>query len=185
MTRQNSDLVFSACRTPENRHRFQKYVSNTPTSDGCILWNGSAGKHGHGVFFIMSSKNPINGFGRKGLIYAHRASLMIFRETKVDNDLCVCHKCDNPRCVNPDHLFIGTQQDNIKDMFEKKRWRGFPPMKGKENPNSKLCEQDIVNIRKSSLSGRQLAKKYFVTPANISSIKSGKTWKHVSTMVMA
>lgn len=95
--------------TPEIR--FWKKV-DIKSQNECWNWIGYKNKHGYGVM-------AINRDG-KALVYAHRLSWIINKKTEIDK-LCICHKCDNPSCVNPNHLFIGTQKDNVTDMFKKKR----------------------------------------------------------------
>lgn len=87
-----------------------KYIS-AETLEGCWIWIGAKHKNGYG-----STKRHKSG-------YAHRYiyELMI---GKIEDGLCVCHKCDNPSCVNPDHLFLGTQLDNIQDRVKKGRSHG-------------------------------------------------------------
>ena len=90
--------------------------------------------------------------------------------------LCVLHKCDNPSCVNPEHLFLGTAQENHKDMMDKNRWKLI------RNPKHKLLSQEIADsIRKYSkenpdISGRELSILFGTSPAQISRILSHKIW---------
>ena len=91
---------------------------------------------------------------------------------------CVCHRCDNRRCVNPSHLFIGTHSDNMRDMFAKGRCLRA----GDAHPAAKVTEKDVLAIRAASATGESqssLAKRYGVTVANISLIRRGVTWSHV------
>jgi DNA-binding transcriptional regulator YiaG len=93
---------------------------------------------------------------------------------EIPDALCVCHKCDNPKCINPEHLFLGTINDNVKDMVEKNR-----QAKGEKNSSAKLKEQDITKIRKlykKGLSTRKLAKLFNVGKSTIFCVVSKKTW---------
>lgn len=94
---------------------------------------------------------------------------------KVDAGLCVLHKCDNRRCVNPWHLFLGTRADNSADMVAKDRER-----RGEAHPNHKLTIDDVRNIRALIISGSssqgQLARKYGVNQSCISRIANKKRW---------
>jgi hypothetical protein len=94
---------------------------------------------------------------------------------KIPEKLCVLHKCDNRRCINPEHLFLGTKSDNSMDMFLKGR-----AAKGERNASSKLTENDIREIRSLDYSYRNLGKMFNVSHRTISLIKNYKTWKHVS-----
>ena len=89
---------------------FYKYVNPEPNT-GCWLWSGYTMPNGYGHFSIGTKSH-----------LAHRISFLYFKEDP--QDLEVCHKCDNPYCVNPDHLFKGTRQDNVNDMLSKNRQRG-------------------------------------------------------------
>lgn len=91
--------------------------------------------------------------------------------------MCVLHKCDNRSCVNPDHLFLGTYEDNNKDRNDKER-----QAKGSVIGISKLTEKDIPIIRKRIANGetyRSIAKDYHISHVQISYINTGKTWSHV------
>jgi DNA-binding transcriptional regulator YiaG len=77
----------------------------------------------------------------------------------------VCHKCDNPLCVNPEHLFLGTHEENMKDASRKGRLN-----------QRKLTERQVFNIRMSNLSNQQLARKYGVWDSTIRRIRKYETW---------
>ncbi len=81
--------------------------------------------------------------------------------------LCVCHKCDNPSCINPLHLFLGTNKDNVDDKVNK----GRQPCV--------LTEADVLAIRGSSLNGGQLSRKYNVNDSTIYAILKRESWKHI------
>lgn len=99
---------------------------------------------------------------------------------KIPNGLYVCHTCDNPKCINPKHLFLGTPMDNMIDRGRKGRTSHIGcsknPPKGEKNGAAKLKQDDILYIRNSNLSGVELAKKYNVNPHTISRIKTRKRW---------
>jgi len=133
----------------------------------CWEWSGSKNKKGYGMF-RYDGKN----------ISTHRCS-WILHYGEIPNDLFVLHKCDNPSCVNPNHLFLGTNEDNMKDMAQKGR---AGTKFGTSHSNSKLCEEDIVEIfrlKNDGFLGVEIARIYNVTSANISYILKGKGWKHV------
>lgn len=161
---------FELLQTEKVQKRFFRKCSEK-NENGCILWNGATGFGGHGQFFLKGEKN-------KGLISAARAIWMINNKKKIRKGLFACHKCDNPPCVNPEHIFLGTPKKNARDMIAKGRgW--VPALKGENNPFSKLTDNDVIFIRQSYLSLDDLAK---ILPASTTSIRDariGKTWKHI------
>ena len=100
---------------------------------------------------------------------------------KIPDAIKVCHKCDNPPCCRPDHLFAGTNKDNTQDGLKKNRPIGkkFNPAKGHDISHSKLIETDVLEIRESTMNKRYLAEKYNVSFQTISDILLRKTWGHV------
>lgn len=115
----------------------------------------------------------------KKLKYAHRVSWMI-HFGKIPKGKFVCHKCDVPNCVRPDHLFLGTQQDNLRDMIKKGR-RGYTGLPGEKHPSSKLTGKEVLKIReiykKGKITQQEIARKFGVTQRTISKAISGFTWK--------
>jgi predicted XRE-type DNA-binding protein len=100
---------------------------------------------------------------------------------KIPKGLIVCHKCDNKMCINPDHLFVGTQADNMRDMCEK--GRKFIT-NGEVNGQSKLTEEQVIEIRSirktQGLSQQKIADMFNVSRANIGLIVTGERWKYLS-----
>lgn len=138
-------------------------------SDLCWEWGRSKNIGGYGNFDI------------KDFTYrAHRVSYFI--HYKVDPlQLCVCHKCDNPSCVNPKHLFLGTDKDNVHDMHRKGR---FSKREGIFGTRSKLNVEQVSDIRdsfKSGISVVQLSKMYNVTTTLILNVIKNKTYKNIDT----
>lgn len=136
-------------------------------SDDCWLWTGGKGKFGHGLF-TMGSKGHTIG--------AHRFS---YEQAygPIPDGLAVCHRCDNPPCVNPNHLFLGTRADNSADCVAKDR-----QAKGQSIWQAKLTEDDIRTIRAAPGGWgkiKPLAERYGVNPRTITSIRHGKLWKHL------
>jgi len=92
---------------------------------------------------------------------------------------CVCHTCDNPKCINPNHLFLGTYKDNAQDCLKKGRWRDA---KGSKNGFNKLNELDVKQIKNKISEGNKLmdiSKQFSVSHQTIWLISKQKTWKHV------
>lgn len=153
--------------------RFWMKVNKT---DGCWLWTGNTTPLGYG---------SIRPGGERKWVLAHRVSWELHygqlpRWTGDGTiDVCVLHHCDNPPCVRPDHLFLGTQKENVMDMSAKARGRNVP-MPGENNPNAKLTWEAVRRIRErraNGAQGRALAKEYSVTPTLISHICRGRGWK--------
>jgi hypothetical protein len=106
---------------------------------------------------------------------AHRVSWFI-RYGKIPAKMLVLHSCDRRLCVNPDHLFLGNDTENMRDRTAKGRGA-----KGEDYPQSKLTEKDVIEIRRVYQDGlgRRLAKKYSVAPCTILKIINGESWRHV------
>lgn len=164
-------------KTPEPE-RFDRHVTKSHPS-GCWEWTGPRSPKGYGLFRDDTGR----------MVSAHRHAY--FRSGKVmpEGHLC-CHSCDNPSCVNPDHLFPGTPKQNTQDMVRKGRnhtgdkhyLRQSPEkVRGERNPCSRLTEADVRAIR--SLAGKkthaEIAAMYGVSPAAVSHVINRRNWKHV------
>lgn|SRR6185312_43171 len=128
-------------------------------NSGCWLWLGATDKDGYGVTFPN--------------LPAHRESFERHKGT-IPAGACVLHKCDTPQCVNPDHLFLGSNAENTADKVRKGRQAC-----GARNGASKLTASDVTVIRTSPRSLSALARQFGVTPRTISLIRQRKTWTHV------
>jgi len=93
----------------------------------------------------------------------------------------VCHKCDNPQCINPDHLFIGTHADNMRDMCAKGRNNYIlpPVLKGELNPGAKLSPSQVLEIRKDERKRKEIAEQYHISLTTVCEIKNRIKWKHL------
>lgn len=135
------------------------------TECGCWLW--------------LLKVNKKTGYGSidvgKRTRLAHRVSYEAFRGP-IPNGMLVCHQCDVRCCVNPDHLFLGTHNDNLIDMHTKGR---NADLRGANNGNARFSEADIVDMRTSSLTTAALAQKYNSSFQTIWGIRAGVSWKHV------
>ena len=128
--------------------------------NGCWQWSAHSDKDGYGVL-------P----GDRQNTRAHRLSYEI-HNGQIPDGLIVCHHCDNPGCVNPDHLFVGTTKDNAQDALKKRRH-----YVGEKNGRSKLTEENVKEILESYLNGQQLANKFDVTRHTVNNVRRGKTWQ--------
>lgn len=134
-------------------------------NSGCWLWTGHLNKWGYGSV----------GYHDKQ-IYAHRLSYQLHKGV-IPTGMLVCHKCDTPSCVNPDHLFLGTPSDNMKDMARKDRCVRFS---GETNVNSKLTDAHVYEIREAAgVSQASLARKYGISQSVVSMIRRNKRWTHL------
>jgi len=139
--------------------------------DDCWLWTGSIRGYGYG------------GFAANGKDY--RAHRYVYEITygAIPEGICVCHHCDNRLCVNPKHLFLGTQRENIRDAIDKGRWGWWLRTKGHKLKGHKLEKDQVVSIRNERETLRtpikQLAKKYGVAKATIQEILKREIWAWV------
>lgn len=143
---------------------------------GCWIFTGASNEFGYGIV----------GTGGRGASNdrAHRITYKHFHG-EIPNGLFVCHECDVPSCCNPDHLFLGTNQDNVNDMMKKGR-NSKPPrnphVAGSKHPLSKLTDQQVKLIRKTyhelGCSQEELAKCYGVVRQTISKVVNNKRYKN-------
>jgi hypothetical protein len=144
-----------------------RFMENIKISlSGCWEWTKSKHRQGYGNF-MYKMKHCL----------AHRVAWLLFKGVLKEKDV-ICHKCDNTSCVNPDHLFLGTQKDNMKDMFLKHR----KDHKGIKHPKHRLTEQEFLEIRKlinEGLTQEVIAQKFKITNSQVGSIKHRRTWKHI------
>jgi hypothetical protein len=145
--------------------RFMDKVTPEPNS-GCWLWTARVNHKGYGNFVS------------RPFWLAHRYSYATYRGP-IPDGLKVLHKCDIPSCVNPDHLFLGTDLDNARDRDAKGR---LGPRHGSFNGRAKLSDQKVLAIRSDSRKNVDIAREYDVSPAMIGYIKRGKHWSHVNAV---
>lgn len=145
--------------------RFYRYV-DLGTKDVCWNWKASTVGLGYGRMYL-----------KRGDFRVHRVSFYIHNGV-IRDDLCVCHTCDNPLCVNPHHLWQGTYAENMTDRDEKGRTR-----RGERHDRSKLTADDVRDIRATYATGKvtqvKLADRFGVNNRCISSIVNRLTWKHI------
>lgn len=131
-----------------------------PTT-GCWFWEGLVDSKGYGIVWIDGKNSK-----------ASRVS-WAFTKGKITPGLFVCHRCDTPSCVNPDHLFLGTQAENMADMKRKGR---SADRRGEKSSVSKLKAPQVLSILQDSRATAEVAAQYGVSPSTISAIRSGQNW---------
>jgi hypothetical protein len=168
-----TDLRFLGGSKPKpTEHRFHKsYIKDKDT--GCWNWIGksrSGSSRLYGRIKVDGKTTP-----------AHRYSWELHNQKTIPKGMIVMHKCDNPQCVNPDHLSIGTHQDNMSDMVKKGRQSksNHERAKGEKNGNSKLTKKIAKAIFNDNRPQRQIAKSYGITQAAVSLIKRKITWRNI------
>lgn len=149
-------------KAKRNARTESEYIENRISKDdvsGCWNWTGKKDKDGYGEYFFDNKKSR-----------AHRSVYRYF-VAEIPNGLVACHKCDNPSCVNPDHIFIGTTKDNAVDARDKGR-----AFVGEKNGRSKLTREIVGIIRSSDEDSAVLAERYGVSKHTISRAKNGGSW---------
>lgn len=157
-------------------NRFWQRVGITANPDKCWEWQGRCdSKMGYGQVAF--------GYPKSIEYKASRIAYFLFYGQQ-PNNLCVLHKCDNPPCVNPHHLFLGTHLDNTKDRQKKGRlnWSPETAPKGERNGQAKLNAEQVKVIKTMLAQGikqKVIALEFHVCPANIAQIKRGARWGHI------
>lgn len=151
--------------------RLERDAIPEPNS-GCLLWMGAALTKGYGI--AQWGKR-----GNKFLVHrlAWQAANGPIPEGKV-----ICHKCDVPACINPAHLFAGTQSENIRDMYAKgrvPRYRGQAPRRGEASTSSKLTADIVLRIRSDARPAKEWAAEIGVHQMTIYKIRNRHTWAHI------
>jgi hypothetical protein len=155
----------------KNRCRFFEKIGPPDSVTGCWPWIGPITRGGYGNAFFMGK-----------IQRANRVSYMLHKG-EIQSGYCVCHKCDNPACVNPDHLFIGTAKDNIRDMHSKGRApKSNPKAAGVNNVRSKLDDDKVREIRAlvaQGVSKAEVGRRYGVRDSHVCKIVQRDCWRHV------
>jgi len=139
---------------PDIIDKFKLYTQKT--NDNCIIWIAGKQKDGYGI---------VNYNGKSQL--AHRAAYELF-VANIPENMCVCHKCDNPGCVNPDHLFLGSHKDNMNDMKLKGRRKNIGIKE--KNGRAKLTIEKANKIRLEKKQGKTLKELSIIFNVGISTI---------------
>ena len=178
--------LFNIVLTSQETARFNSSFKIDPSSN-CWLWTKRQTPTGYGRFGISRD-------ARRMSVRAHRLAYAMSKGS-FQNEMNICHTCDTPLCVNPQHLFCGTQHDNIQDMIQKGRKFTGPfakgrkftrpftysrTMSGEKNPRAMLNEQSVKIIAFSNEPIAVLAKRYGVSLTTIGHVRGGRSWGHVT-----
>lgn len=147
---------------------YDKLFSQLKLVGDCWEWQGYLMANGYGVIVDVRAKKLV-----------HRAMYEIIHGPIPDGLFC-CHRCDNPKCCRPEHLFLGTHRENMDDMDSKGRRRA---PKGVQHPRAKVSDDDVLLMRQMYSEGVMIvdiAKRFPVVPCTVSAIVNHKTWRHLS-----
>jgi len=147
----------------------KRFFTKVRKTKGCWYWTAGKFADGYGAFGLDNKTQR-----------AHRVSWIIYNG-RIPKGLCVLHRCDNPSCVNPKHLWLGTNSDNMHDRDRKKRNGNT---RGENSGTARLIQKQVVTIRKlystKNIFQRELAKRFNVSRPHISDIVNRKKWSHVN-----
>lgn len=166
------DGLFPYCKTcrikPKKKRNIRpisEVLSNyTVSKSGCWNWNGVINTDGYGMACYQGEQ-----------VRAHRLSLLNHLGLE-GSELLALHHCDNRRCINPDHLYLGTNQDNSNDMVNRDRAN---PLRGEDSALSKITEEQAASILIDTRPHQKIAEDHSVSKSTVSSIKTGRRWKHI------
>ncbi|WP_018428259.1 HNH endonuclease [Hoeflea sp. 108] len=167
--------------TPDLVERLRGLIERLDRSGDCWLWTGKTDERGRGRVW------------RDGKLKLHHRAVWEALFGPIPTGAMLCHHCDNPRCANPDHLYVGDGKTNVADMFDRKRhWTQVEPLRaraigaangrqntwtrGARNPKAKLSKEAVALIRESNDGPRALAKQLGVHRTTIQRIKKGALW---------
>lgn len=158
-------------RSIHMENRFWSKVAKAGPDD-CWLWTATKNNKGYGMFTISAL------IGKE---VAHRVSYKLSKGP-IPRGLFVCHECDTPACVNPKHLFLGTNRDNMRDMVAKGRAGKGPGFSGDTHPSSKFTSNQITEMRKAYVGGQtatSLAEQFGMDRSAINDVLGGRSWKRI------
>lgn len=147
------------------RRRFDAKADKSGGEDACWIWKSGTARGGYGITRWRGSQ-----------IMAHRVAL-ILTGVSVPRDMMVCHRCDNPPCVNPKHLFVGSRSQNMADMVGKDR-----QARGERNGQAKLTPTQVQELRLARREGAKIAvlsQRFGVSESLVTLIASKKRWRHL------
>lgn len=143
-----------------------RFLEKVEKTESCWIWTAGKKGGGYGIFWFKGS--------RRG---AHRVALELFKGISIETQLDAMHSCDNPSCVNPDHLRYGTKSENMKDCSSKGRIKGIQNWEGILNPKAKLSAEQKAQIEcflDCEISAKELAKRFGVTKERVWQIWKAK-----------
>lgn len=151
----------------EDSQRFWSKVDTSAGDDGCWRWLDHKTSKGYGEISVSAS-------GKRKTLRAHRVA---YEELVADipDGLHICHRCDIRDCVNPKHLFVGTNSDNVKDRNSKNR-----QAKGVKHGRAKLSEEEVIAIYTDRRVTAAIASQYGVSTSTVINIRKGTSWKHIT-----
>lgn len=163
----------------------ERFWRKVDKSGDCWIWLAGKDRKGYGKF-SLGGKYDANGNRRNTMVSAHRISYELAHGAIPEHDdfhgMCVLHRCDNPGCVNPDHLFLGTNEDNVHDMLTKGR-NATNPNLGSAHAMAILNESQVRELHSRYQSGgitqAELATEYGVSLSTINHIMTGRLWSHL------
>lgn len=150
----------------------EQFWARVERADGCWAWLGPRKQGSYGVT-RSPDRRPIG---------AHRLAWQLANGRALGRHEYVCHRCDNPICVRPDHLFVGSQLDNMRDAKAKGRTRNPNPARGERCKTSKLTPEAVTEIRRAFLAGegcRPIARRFGIDRAQVKRIVRGQSWAHL------
>lgn len=144
----------------------ERYWAYTKKAEGCWEWSGYRDQNGYGRLHLGARP-----------VLAHRVAWEIFRHP-LTPDQHVCHRCDNPPCVRPEHLFLGDHADNMADKMKKKRHR-YGVSRGEAHGCSKLTAEQVREIRGSVGASERVAERYGISGRQVRDIRTRRAWRHL------
>ena len=145
----------------------ERFWEKVDKNGDCWEWTAQVDRDGYGQFW----------FNRES-VRAHRHAHSLARGP-IPDGMLICHHCDNPGCVRPSHLFMGTQGDNTRDSISKERWTDN---RGELHPNSRLTEKDVLEIRRLATLGVKqslLRRMWAISQPHTSDIVARRKWRHI------
>ena len=162
------------------KERLEKFTVKPESGDGCWKWIGRKHQFGYGILQVTVEVNVLK------VMYSHRLSWQL-HVGEIPDGMSVLHRCDNPECTRPDHLFLGTQADNLRDMDQKGRRKkcSTENLRGERSHMAKLTEPQIIEILERYSLGQQ--PKFIQTDMNLPvtsdavwRICNRKNWRHIT-----
>lgn len=148
-----------------------KILNRYKIVNGCWEWQGKINESGYGVLNIREN-------GKKIDVLVHRESYKLLKEN-IPNGMCVLHKCDNPSCCNPEHLWIGTNKENTQDCVKKGR---FCNGHLRSKASGKLTEDQVIEIRemhKNGINKKEITEKFGISIHHLNGILAYRFWKYI------